>query len=71
MKLFSLTTSVALIALIETANLLAVPAFADTPSTPDNATVAGAAPNYDGFDRFRDETGRPRQGWQYLFHSAG
>ena len=72
MTRFSLTTSLVLTALVGTASLLpAAPALADTPNSPNNATVAaGSSGNYDGFDRFRDETGRPRQGWQYLFNSA-
>jgi len=27
--------------------------------------------NYDGFDRFRDPTGRPLPGWEFLFYSPG
>jgi hypothetical protein len=54
------------------------PVWADTaPNNGDNATVDGATPqngttgNYDGFDRFKDSTGRPLPGWQYLFDSPG
>ena len=40
------------------------------PDAVNNATVAtGPASNYDGFDRFRDATGRPLPGWEYLFYS--
>ena len=27
--------------------------------------------DYDGFDRFRDSTGRPLPGWEYLFNVPG
>lgn len=27
--------------------------------------------NYDGFDQFRDASGRPLPGWEYLFVSPG
>ncbi len=40
------------------------------PNTQNNATVSnGPVSNYDGFDRFRDATGRPLPGWEYLFYS--
>ena len=40
------------------------------PDTVNNATVSnGSTGNYDGFDQFRDATGRPLPGWEYLFYS--
>jgi hypothetical protein len=47
-------------------------AVADTAPIPCNSTAAkGPTANYDGFDRFRDATGRPLPGWEYLFNSPG
>ena len=54
-------------------------AFADeSPNTVDNATSDdrcsnpmmgnGATGIYDRFDAFRDATGRPCPGWEYLFN---
>jgi hypothetical protein len=50
-------------------------AVADTAPTGCNSDAASSAKpptaNYDGFDRFRDPTGRPLPGWEYLFNSPG
>ena len=34
-------------------------------------SVKNGISDYDGFDRFRDSTGRPLPGWDYLFNSPG
>jgi hypothetical protein len=34
-------------------------------------SVKNGIGDYDGFDRFRDSTGRPLPGWEYLFNSPG
>jgi len=34
-------------------------------------SVKNGISDYDGFDRFRDSTGRPLPGWEYLFNSPG
>ena len=72
MKLTARTMSLVFALLIGGATVLPLTvAKADAPNTRNNATVTNASTgHYDGFDRFRDETGRPRQGWQYLFYSA-
>jgi hypothetical protein len=49
-------------------------ALADAPNTANNATVDSQMDRvsngaYDGFDKFRDATGRPLPGWEYLFFS--
>jgi len=49
-------------------------ALAASPNAANNATVdsqmdRGANGVYDGFDKFRDTTGRPLPGWEYLFFS--
>jgi hypothetical protein len=42
-----------------------------TPTTCDSTAAKGPTANYDGFDRFRDPSGRPLPGWEYLFNSPG
>ena len=40
-------------------------ALADTDTT--TAAHAAMTGTYDGYDKFKDATGRPAPGWQYLF----
>ena|SRR5215469_2656916 len=55
-----------------TASLQPVPgAPAEKRDAKSDVIVNGSAGGYDGFDRFRDESGRAQQGWEYLFQSAG
>ena len=35
----------------------------------DTAATKSSTGPYDGFDGYRDESGRPLPGWQYLFYS--
>jgi hypothetical protein len=74
MKPRSPTASLVFAALLGAMTLAPIAAaFADTsPNTENNAMVTkDSTGNYDGFDRFRDASGRPLPGWEYLFYSPG
>lgn len=60
-------TSLAFAALLSAVSALPIAAFAETPNATHETTVAGV---YDGADKFKDATGRPLPGWQYLIYSA-
>jgi hypothetical protein len=81
------TTAFIFTLLLGTAAIPMTAALADTSQNDiNNATVGNASTvhvdgsfhsvkngisDYDGFDRFRDSTGRPLPGWAYLFNSPG
>jgi hypothetical protein len=60
-------TSLAFAAVLSAVSALPIAAFADTSNATHETTVTGA---YDGADKFKDATGRPLPGWQYLIYSA-
>jgi hypothetical protein len=71
MKLGSLKTALLAASILgSTAIAPITAALADTPSTATNATVIHTAGAYDSFDKFKDSTGRPLAGWQYLIYAA-
>ena len=60
-------TSLAFAALLAAVSSLPLAAFAETPNATHDTHVAGV---YDGADKFKDATGRPLPGWQYLIFAA-
>lgn len=71
MKLGSLKTALLAASILGSTSLAPITAaLADTPRTVTNATVAHSASAYDNFDRFKDASGRPLAGWQYLIYAA-
>ena len=60
-------TSLAFAAVLSAVSALPIAAFAETPNATHQTTVAGV---YDNADKFKDATGRPLPGWQYLIYSA-
>ena len=69
MKVASIKTG--LLALSLLAGSAAMPlaaAVADTGTT--TAAHSAMTGTYDGFDKFKDTTGRPTAGWQYLIFPA-
>jgi hypothetical protein len=76
MKTHATMTAIVFASLVGAMTATSVAVAADAAPTPchsDAAPAAAKAPaaNYDGFDRFRDEAGRPLPGWEYLFNSPG
>ena len=67
MKLASLKAALLAVSIIGSTGAVA---FADTPNASNNATVANNTGVYDSFDRFKDASGRPLPGWQYLIFPA-
>jgi len=64
MKTASIKTSALALSLLAGTAGLPLAAFADTGTT--MAAHTAMAGTYDGFDKFKDATGRPAAGWQYL-----
>lgn len=60
-------TSLAFAALLTAVSSLPLAAFAETPNATHDTRIAGV---YDGADKFKDATGRPLPGWQYLIFAA-
>lgn len=63
MKYIAIKTALA--ASILGSTLVPFAAFAD-PAPKPHLTQASSASSYDGADQFRDMTGHPLPGWQYL-----
>jgi len=72
MKRASLKTAILATALFGSAAAPFASAFADTAQNqPNNATVATVSTGiYDLADRYKDATGRPLPGWQYVIFAA-
>ena len=72
MKLASLKTALLTAALLGSIATPFAAALADTAQNAQtNATVIHTASGvYDSFDRYKDATGRPLAGWQYLTFAA-
>jgi hypothetical protein len=68
MKSRSIKTSLLALSLLAGSAGLPLAAFADTGTTA--ATHTAMTGTYDGFDKFKDTTGRPASGWQYLHFPA-
>lgn len=71
MKLGSLKTTLLTASILgSTAIAPITAALADTSNAATNATIVHTAGAYDSFDKFKDATGRPLAGWQYLIYAA-